>query len=168
MLILSSYFQGLRDIYKTTDQKIGIMEAFLKKYGLNESEISEFKEHALSVNTILPNRTVLHEKFSKLTTDRNNSKGKRMLTYNTDYSFIYQLRSFRSNIPIFEYFFRKFFRRKTSRWRRLSIFENHSQDSVDTCKRRWRCRSNGSKVKSEINYNGYEIKTVHFCHRCQI
>ena len=91
------------------------MEAFLKKYGLNESEISEFKEHALSVNTILPNKTDLHEKFSKLTTGRNNSKGKLMLTYKTDYSFIYQLRSFRSNIPIFEYFFRKFFRRKTSR-----------------------------------------------------
>ena len=78
---MSSYFQGLRDIYKTTDQKIGIMEAFLKKYGLTESEISEFKEHALSVNTILPNKTDLHEKFSKLTTGRNNSKGNRMLTY---------------------------------------------------------------------------------------
>ena len=60
----------LKDIYKTIDQKVGIMEAFLKKYGLNESEISEFKEHALSVNPILSNNLDFHDKVSKITQNK--------------------------------------------------------------------------------------------------
>ena len=51
------------------------MEAFLKKYGLNESEIIEFKEHALSVNPITIRKNLLKEKLSKLSITGENSKG---------------------------------------------------------------------------------------------
>ena len=54
---------------------MGIMEAFLKKYGLNESEISEFREHAVSVTAIIPNRTDLLEKLTTLSKEKNDSKG---------------------------------------------------------------------------------------------
>ena len=75
LLSIFLYFLGMKDIYKTTEQRIGIMEAFLKKYGLNESEIIEFKEHALSVDSSPLNEKGLKEKLSKLSVSQDASKG---------------------------------------------------------------------------------------------
>ena len=40
---------GMKDIYTSTDQRLGLLEALLKHFGLNTSEILEFKHHALSM-----------------------------------------------------------------------------------------------------------------------
>ena len=49
--------------------------AFLKKYGLNESEILEFKEHALSVDSSPLNEKGLIEKLSRISLSQNMPKG---------------------------------------------------------------------------------------------
>ena len=51
------------------------MEAFLKKYGLNESEIIEFKEHALSVDSSPLNEKGPIEKLSRISLSQNMPKG---------------------------------------------------------------------------------------------
>ena len=65
----------MKEIYKTTEQRIGLMEAFLKKYGLNESEIIEFKEQVLLVDSSPLNKKGQIEKLSKLSVSPDASKG---------------------------------------------------------------------------------------------
>jgi hypothetical protein len=40
----------MKDIYTSTEQRLGLLEALLQHFGLNSSEISEFKHHALSMD----------------------------------------------------------------------------------------------------------------------
>ena len=51
------------------------MEAFLKKYGLNEAEIIEFKEQVLLVDSSPLNKKGQIEKSSKLSVSPDTSKG---------------------------------------------------------------------------------------------
>ena len=41
---------GMKEIYTSTEQRLGLLEALLQHFGLNSSEISEFKHHVLSMD----------------------------------------------------------------------------------------------------------------------
>ena len=41
---------GMKEIYTSTEQRLGLLEALLQHFGLNSSEIAEFKHHVLSMD----------------------------------------------------------------------------------------------------------------------
>ena len=66
----------MKDIYTSTEQRLGLLEALLQHFGLNSSEILEFKHHALSMDDKSLNNQYLKLNTTKpppLSTENNGS-----------------------------------------------------------------------------------------------